>query len=47
MTAPGGIPGTAIPARQAYYQHYSYSAISCRSTWQPSSEASLPAEPEF
>ena len=44
-TAPGGIPGTAIPARPAYHQYYSHSAISCRSTWQPSSEPSLPAEP--
>ena len=48
-TAPGGIPGTAIPTRPAYHQHYSHSAISCRSTWQPSSEPSLhvPAEPDF
>ena len=44
-TAPGGIPGTAIPARPADHQHYSHSAISCRSTSQPSSEPSLPAEP--
>ena len=46
-TAPCGSPGMATQDRQACRRRYLCSSISCRSTWQLSSEPSPPVQSEF
>ena len=46
-TAPCGSPGMATQDRQACRRRYLCFSISCRSTWQLSSEPSPPVQSEF